>query len=319
MKTLVIGKNDENQRLDKFLQKALPLLPQSLLYRAIRQKKIKRNGKRAQINDRLQEGDQITLYLNDDVFGVSTELPFLSVPSQINIVYEDENILLCDKPVGLCVHEDNDNTPDTLIARCLHYLYDKGEYRPQEELSFTPALCNRIDRNTAGLVIIAKNAESLRLLNEIIKNREVKKTYLCVVSGHPKPEAATLTHYLERKPNESLVRVLDRPTQNSKTIITGYRVLKKTPNCSLLEVALETGRTHQIRAHLAHIGHPLIGDGKYGDNRQNRSYGQTMQLLYACRLTFRLSKSGHLLDYLNGKTFSAPNIWFAERFSELFQ
>lgn len=319
MKSFVISENDANQRLDKFLQKAVPLLPKSLMYKSLRTKRIKLNGKRAEISTRLSVGDTVSLYLNDEFFEADKQAyDFLAAPADIELVYEDENILLINKPAGLCVHEDNDNTPDTLIRRIQHYLYKKGEFLPEKENSFTPSLCNRIDRNTSGIVIAAKNAETLRILNERIKERELRKFYLCIVSGSLSPKESTLKHFLLRRPNESLVHVFDQPHPDARTILTKYTVLDKSRENSLLEVELLTGRTHQIRAHMAHIGHPLIGDGKYGSNAVNRKYGQKYQLLCSYKLTFAFSDTDHLLGYLNGRTFSVKDVWFKEKFKELF-
>ena len=319
MKTFIISENDANQRLDKFLQKAVPLLPKSLLYKSLRTKRIKLNGKRAEISTRLSPGDVVSLYLNDEFFTPDkSAYDFLSAPSQLSILYEDGNILLLNKPAGLCVHEDNDYSPDTLIRRIQHYLYEKGEFSPEKENSFTPSLCNRIDRNTSGIVIAAKNAESLRILNERIKARELKKFYLCVVSGILSPKEATLKAFLLRRPNESLVHVFDSPKSGARTILTKYKVLSYSKENTLAEVELLTGRTHQIRAHFAHICHPLLGDGKYGDNAVNRKYGQKYQLLCSYKLTFAFSDTDHLLGYLNGRTFMIKDVWFKDRFNELF-
>lgn len=320
MKTLIIKANDQDQRLDKFLQKAVPKLPKSLLYKYLRLKRIKVNSKKSEISYRLKTDDIVELYVNDEFFNDSNsgDKEFMRAPANIDIVYEDDNILLVNKKVGLCVHEDNDNEVDTLINRCLHYLYENGEYRPDDELSFIPALCNRIDRNTSGIVIVAKNAEALRVMNEKIKNRELQKYYLCVVSGLVDPPKATLTHYLQRNENDSTVRVFDRPTPETKTIITSYEVLKQSRKNSLLEVELKTGRTHQIRAHMAYIHHPIIGDGKYGLNRVNREYNEKTQLLCAYKLKFTFADENHALGYLNGMEFSVEDIWFVREFDEKF-
>lgn len=322
MKSFVINQNDAGQRLDKFLQKAVPLLPPTLAYKYIRLKRIKLNGKRVEKSYRLVVGDLLELYVNDEFFldESNPERAFLAVPDKIDILYEDDNILLLDKRVGLVVHEDNDNTLDTLINRTLHYLYNQGCYDPASERSFTPALCNRIDRNTGGIVIVAKNAESLRIMNEKIKQRELEKTYLCVAIGHmPKP-SDILTHYHIKSDTDNTVRVYDRQQSGTKTMITGYTVLDGGIDTSLLEVQLHTGRTHQIRAHLAHIGHPLVGDGKYGDGRINRQYNQKYQLLYAYKLKFCFKDSEpHLLSYLSERTFTAENVWFRTDYAKRFK
>ena len=178
MKEFIINSNDANQRLDKFIQKSVPRRPQSMMYKAIRNKRIKINGKRAEISTRLQTDDIVQMYINDEFFDTTVETEFMAAPAVLDIVYEDENIILIDKKNGLVVHEDNDNTVDTLINRLKHYLYDKGEYRPEKENSFAPSLCNRLDRNTGGIVIAAKNAESLRILNQKIKDRLKRCIYV---------------------------------------------------------------------------------------------------------------------------------------------
>lgn len=318
MKEFTINKNDSGQRIDKFLAKAVPRLPKNLLYKYIRLKRIKLNGKRCEISTRLSEGDIIQLYINDEFFGdKQTNKPaFLSAPTALNIVYEDENIILCDKKCGLVVHEDESGTADTLINRIQHYLYDKGEYNPNEELSFAPALCNRIDRNTGGIVICAKNAESLRILNQKVKDRELEKLYLCVTVGIPPQKEDTLTAYHERNEQTKTVKISDRKTPYNKTMITKYKVLdqNKELGLALLEVDLVTGRTHQIRAHMSHIGYPLLGDGKYGINKINREYNVKTQALYSYKLTFKFTTDAGILEYLNGKTFQADDIWFCGKF-----
>lgn len=315
MKEFIINSNDAGQRLDKFITKACPNLPKSALYKGIRTKNIKRNGKRCEISDRLCEGDVIRLYLNDEFFTTETSpLDFLKVPSDIDIVYEDENILLVDKKCGIVVHEDDSNTVDTLINRILHYLYKKGDYKPDKEASFTPALCNRLDRNTGGIVICAKNAESLRILNQKVKDRELTKEYLCLIIGCPEKKSDTMKAYLEKDEKTNTVYVSDKKTPKNKTIITKYDVLKTNGRLSLVNVDLITGRTHQIRAHFAYIGHPLLGDGKYGINRVNRDYNIKTQALYSYRLRFDFKTESGCLSYLNNKSFEVKDVWFAEKF-----
>lgn len=298
------------------MAKAVPTLPKSALYKALRTKKIKRNGKRCECSDRLCEGDVLTLWLNDDFFpSAPTELDFLSVPGEISVLYEDENILLADKRAGLLVHEDDTGVRDTLINRIKRYLYDRGEYDPAREQSFAPALCNRIDRNTSGIVIAAKNAESLRILNEKLRTRELKKEYLCAVTGTLPKKEGLLTGYLEKNCDKNKVFISDAPIPGGKTIKTRYRVLREENGLSLLLVGLETGRTHQIRAQFAHEGHPLLGDGKYGSCELNRRFGAKYQALCSFRLTFDLPTDAGCLNYLKGRTFQTPLPWFAE---ELF-
>ena len=315
MKSFTIQKNDAGQRMDKFLSKAVPLLPPSLLYRSIRLKRVKLNGKRCEISTRLTEGDLVELYLNDEFFEKPEgPLQFLKAPASLQIIFEDQNILLVDKKPGLTVHEDETGTADTLINRILHYLYDKKEYDPEKEASFTPALCNRIDRNTGGIVIAAKNAEALRVLNQKIRDRELVKLYLCIVHGHMPQREGTLRGYLLKNSEEKKVEVFSRPRPGAKTILTRYRVLEERGRFSLLEVELLTGRTHQIRAHMAAVGHPLLGDTKYGLARDNKGTGYRYQALYSYRLTFHFTSDAGVLEYLNHRSFAVDGIWFAEEF-----
>ncbi len=314
MREFVINSNDAGQRLDKFITKAVPSLPQSMMYKAIRNKRIKLNGKRGEISSRLAEGDIVQMYINDEFFEKISVNEFMNVPSKLVIIYEDENIILIDKKNGMVVHEDNENTADTLINRLKHYLYEKGEYSPENENSFAPALCNRLDRNTGGIVIAAKNAEALRILNQKIKDRETEKTYLCVTVGKPPKKHDIITAYLEKDSASNTVKVSGRKTPENKTIITEYTVLKTSDKLSLLEIKLHTGRTHQIRAHMAYIGCPLLGDGKYGINRINREFGVKTQVLYSYKLKFDFRTDSGILSYLDGREFQAENVWFMGKF-----
>lgn len=315
MKSFTIGPNDAGQRADKFITKAVPSLPKNLLYKYLRLKRIKLNGKRCEISTRLQENDVMEMYISDEFFLKADDAhAFLAAPTSLSILYEDENILLVDKPVGLVVHEDDSNSADTLINRIQHYLFEKGEYIPEQENSFAPALCNRIDRNTQGIVIAAKNSEALRILNQKIKDRELHKCYLCIVHGHLSKPQATMTAYLRKDSTANQVEVTDTQKPGSRTIVTKYRVLRERENRSLLEVDLITGRTHQIRAHFAHIGHPLLGDGKYGFQRDNKDSGFSHQALCAYKLIFDFTTDAGILNYLDKRTFQLENVPFAEDF-----
>ena len=311
MKKVTITQNDSGQRLDKFLFKYFKSIPASLVYKGIRKKRIKVNGKRAEQNYMLKCGDVLELYINDEFFDDGPkDMEFTKLEPRLSIVYEDENIMLVDKKPGMLCHEDENETKNTLINHIKAYLYKNKEYDPNTENSFVPSLCNRIDRNTGGIVIAAKNAMTLRVINEKIKNREIKKFYLCLVQGKPKEKKATLRDYLVKNEEQNRVYVHHEPVKDSKTIITKYEVLQEGDLTSLVEVELLTGRTHQIRAHMASIGHPLAGDGKYGTNEFNKKIARKTQALYSYKLKFAFEDKNEL-SYLNGKTFEVKNVPFA--------
>lgn len=316
MRELTVGKNDAGQRLDRFVGKSVPLLPSALLQKYIRLKRIKCNGQRAQRDQRLQEGDVLQLYINDEFFDQPREdnLFLTLFKPTLDIVYEDENVMLLNKRPGLVVHADETEKVNTLINHIQAYLYQKREWNPRWENAFTPALCNRIDRNTGGLVIAAKNAETLRIINEKIREREIEKRYLCITLGRPDPAAGRMECFLRKDEKEKLLRVYHRPVPEGKTAITDYKTLETRGELSLVEVRLETGRTHQIRASFADLGCPLLGDGKYGRGDVNRRYGETRQALYAYRLTFDFPTDAGLLNYLRGRSFTVENVPFREKY-----
>jgi len=313
MKEFIITKNDATLRLDKFITKNCPTLPTSLMFKYIRTKRIKVNGKKAEISTRLSVGDVVSAYINDEFFTpVKPTYDFLSSPAKLDIVYEDENILLVDKRQGLLVHPDKNEYTNTLIGSIQHYLYKKGEFDPENENSFRPALANRIDRNTGGIVIAAKNAESLRILCDKIKDRELDKRYLTVVHGTPAKKEALLEGYLEKDEAQNRVFLSKNRSENSKSIKTRYRVLESKNDLSLLEIELLTGRTHQIRAHLSAIGHPLLGEGKYSKSN-DKKLGFDKQALYSYSLEFKFTSDAGILNYLNGKRFTVKKVWFADK------
>ena len=316
MRELTIGKNDAGQRLDRFLSKALPLLPPALAQKYIRIKRVKVNGGRAQRDQRLSAGDVLQLYINDEFFDKPREDNlFLTLfrPS-LDIVYEDENLMLLNKRPGLVVHADETEKVNTLINHIQAYLYQKREWNPRWENAFTPALCNRIDRNTGGIVIAAKNAETLRIINQKIRDREIDKRYLCITVGTPRPPQGEVSCFLLKDEKKKQVAVYHRPVPGGKTAVTRYRTLETRGELSLLEVELLTGRTHQIRATMADLGCPLLGDGKYGDGQVNRRYGETRQALYSYRLTFDFPTDAGLLNYLRGRSFQVESVPFREKY-----
>ena len=316
MREITIGKNDAGQRLDRFLGKTLPLLPPALLQKYIRLKRIKVNGRGAKRDTRLESGDILQLYINDEFFDKpSEENIFLTVfRPQLDIVYEDENLLLVNKRPGLVVHADETEKVNTLINHIQAYLYQKREWNPKWENAFAPALCNRIDRNTGGIVIAAKDAETLRLINEKIRLRELDKRYLCVTVGRPKRDSGRAECFLLKDEQKKQVTVYHKPVPGGKTAITDYRVLETRGELSLVEIGLETGRTHQIRATMADLGCPLLGDGKYGRGDVNRRYGETRQALYAYKLSFDFATDAGQLNYLKGQSFQVENVPFRDKY-----
>ena len=311
MRTIEIKENDSGQRLDKYLNKLFITMPKSLMYKYIRTKYIKINGKKCDKADFLKTGDVLTLYIKDEFFkeNQTKEYEFTKAPDKLDIIYEDSNIMLIDKKPGLIVHQDKSYHFDCLVMRVQHYLYNKGEYNPDKEKAFSPALVNRIDRNTGGIVIAAKNAESLRVLNEKIKTREVEKYYLAVLCGKPKLNSGIMKDYLIKNNSANKVKIYKKPVPNSKEIITEYKVLKSDGKKTLAEIKLHTGRTHQVRAHMAFIGCPLVGDSKYGRDKKN-FINDKYHSLYAYKVKFNFTSDAGRLNYLNGKEFKADNIWF---------
>ncbi|MGN1096185.1 MAG: RluA family pseudouridine synthase [Eubacteriales bacterium] len=306
MKTLLIKENDAGRRLDKFLSASLPLLPKSMMYKYIRTKKIKVNRKRAEIGQMLSVGDTVELFIKEEFFGTEPKKDFFkNIRPAFGVIYEDENIILCDKPSGLLCHSDEAGEQNTLIEQVKSHLYRKGEYAPENENSFSPALCNRIDRNTAGIVIAAKNAKTLRVMNDKIKRRAIKKYYLLAVHGHMEKREGTLEGYIVKDKEKNKVRVYDDAPKNAeaKRVVTKYRVVGEQPFGDILEAELVTGRTHQIRAHFSYCGHPLVGDGKYAVNKSDRALGFESQELYSYKLVFLPDEPSHL-DYLSGRTFT---------------
>ncbi|MBQ1641577.1 MAG: RluA family pseudouridine synthase [Oscillospiraceae bacterium] len=318
MREIQVKENDKNQRLDRFVGKAVPLLPDSLLQKYIRLKRIKVNGKKADRATRLMQGDTVQLYIGDEFFEKPNDNnAYLKVGNpKLDIVYEDENILLINKKPGVLCHSAGAWDWNTVVANIQAYMLRNGEWDPGTENAFAPALCNRIDRNTGGIVIAAKNAEALRIINEKIKLREIEKYYLCAVKGNPHPTQGRLEDYIFKDASKNRVYVKSSPEPGAKTAVTEYKVLQTRGGLSLVECRLLTGRTHQIRAQMAHAGWPLLGDGKYGTERFNRQFGEKQQALYSYKLIFEFPTDAGILNYLKGKSFSVDksNIEFVKKY-----
>jgi len=309
VKEFLIDKNDSGQRVDRFTTKVVPSLPSSLLQKYIRLKRIKVNGKGTKRDYRLCVGDIVQMYINDEFFEVTDiDDAYLKITDPgLDIIYEDDNILLINKPVGVLCHSDGAFDYSTIIARLQAYLYQGGAWRPRDENSFAPALCNRIDRNTSGIVIAAKNAEALRIINEKIKLQEIDKYYLAVVHGEPKPKQATLEGYIFKDSVKNRVYVSKFNKPGAKSAVMEYKTLKTTKSeagqLSLLECRLITGRTHQIRAQLADTGYPILGDGKYGRSDLDKPFGEAKQALCSYKLVFSFKTDAGILSYLKGQEF----------------
>lgn len=311
MRTLEINKNDAGQRLDKFLSKKFRTMPKSLMYKYIRIKCIKLNGKKCKIDDMLKDGDVLTFFIKDEFFEEAPErYDFMKAPSKISVVYEDENIILMDKPQGILVHPDKEYHFDSLVARLKHYLYLKGEYNPKSENSFSPATVNRIDRNTGGIVIGAKNSEALKTLNRLMKERSIEKYYLCLCEGTFRKKEGIVRSGLRKDESKNIVKNVRSGSEDSKDSATRYRVIDENGEYSLVECELLTGRTHQIRVHMASLRHPLAGDTKYG-GKELRLHGNVGQALYSYKLKFT-NCEGTVVDYLDGREFTVNDVWFAK-------
>ncbi len=312
MREITVGRNDANQRLDKFLTKLMPKLPKSMLYKSLRKNCVRLNGKH--IKDgafMLSRGDRLSLYFADEFFEKpSYSTDFMRITPKLDIVYEDENILLVNKPQGILVHEDIRQNPENLLSHIKSYLYKKGEYAPDSENTFAPALANRIDRGTGGIVIAAKNADSLRILNEKLKNHEIRKKYLCLAFGHLEEKEGEIRGSLLRDELMRKSEFSEDADDGAKAALTKYRVLEELPEYSLLEITLETGRTHQIRASLAYIGHPILGDRKYAPKELIKRFKFASQALWAYKLSFEFAEDAGILEYLNGKIFEIRNVDF---------
>ena len=316
MKEFTVTKNDAGQRLDRFAAKQAPALPSCALQKYFRTKDVKLNGHWAKPDTRVSEGDVVRLYVPDEFFGRPRrdDSWLAATQPKLDIVYEDRNVLLVNKKPGVLCHAAEGWSADTLVAHIQARAYQRGEWDPAQENSFAPALCNRIDRGTGGIVLAAKNAEALRVLDEKIRQREIDKYYLCVCAGTPKPANGRLTGYLFKDSVKNTVYIKEAPEPGASPAVTEYKTLKTKAGLSLVECRLLTGRTHQIRAQMTHAGWPLLGDGKYGSERLNRAYGESRQLLWSYRLAFCFTTDAGVLQYLSGRIFTVSDVPFTKKY-----
>lgn len=302
MDQYTIGGADAGKRIDRFMEEKRKDLSRIAILKALRLKKIKRNGKRADGRDRLEAGDVVTSYV---LHREEKERPLRT--DGFTLIYEDQRLMIVNKKAGLLSEDLTGKVKETLEEEVRAYLAPKGE---------TARLCHRLDFNTAGLVILAKDAESLAVMNEAIRERQVHKKYLCVVIGHPRPKQGTLIHYLFKDARKNRVYLSETAGKGARLAVMKYRVLAEKTGLSLVECDLVTGRTHQIRSQMAAIGCPLLGDDKYGSKQANKSYGERRQLLLSYRLSFDFPGASHCLAYLDGRSFTLREVDFRKKYFE---
>lgn len=307
MREITVDKNESEQRLDRFLKKYLGEATQGFIYKMIRKKNIKVNNSKVKPETTIFEGDIIQLYLSDE-----TIEKFITKEREIksdlipNIIYEDKNIILINKPAGILSHGAKGDFEENIVDSMISYLIQKGEYAPRVEKTFTPSICNRLDRNTSGIIIGAKNYQALKDMNKAIKNGKVRKFYKTIVKGTIKEEFTNTAHLLKDE-DKNKVEIRSKNFEGSKEITTVVKPIKSRNGYSLLEIELITGRTHQIRGHLASLGYPVIGDRKYGDKKINKRFKDEYSLDNQWLHGYRVELNGleNEMEYLNGKEFTS--------------
>ena len=316
MQEIKVTANEAGQRLDKLLSKYLNEAPKSFLYKMLRKKNIVLNGKKATGNEKLVCGDSVKLFLADETIAKFSKSTIQKAKGTLDIIYEDEDVLVLNKPVGM-LSQKADAKDVSVVEYLITYLLDSGQLTEENLRSFKPSICNRLDRNTSGLLVCGKSLRGLQNMAEMFRERSMKKFYRCIVAGDVK-ETRYIKGYLVKDEKTNTVSVSEKEMPDSQPIETEYRPLEKLQNGTLLEVHLITGRTHQIRAHLASVGHPIIGDYKYGDEKINRYYKEryhlVSQLLHAYRM--EMPKAVEELEQLSGKVFVAP---LPKKFEEILE
>lgn len=322
MRQVIITKLDENQRLNKFLAKYLNKASQSFIYKMLRKKNIKVNNKKADGSEILTQGDTLQIYLSEDTLVKFMEEKLINESAgSISIVYEDNNVLFINKPIGVLSHPNNNTDKDTVIDRILLYLNKKGEYNLETVSTFVPAICNRLDRNTSGIIVCGKNLAAVQQLNEIILNNNMYKYYRAIVNGKLSKQGA-LSGYHVKNNNTNEVKILESKFKNGKKVFTKYIPIEYTNDFTLLKINLVTGKSHQIRAHLQTINHPILGDRKYGNEKLNmwakKKFSVNNQLLHAEEIFFK--KADGVLKYLEGRSFfAAPPSIFIDVENNIFK
>lgn len=320
MKQITVSKQNSNQRFDKYLLKYLNLAPKSFVYKMLRKKRIKLNGKKAAGNEILVENDTIEFYISEELMKEFMSEKVVETASiDFDIVFEDDNLIVCSKPSGLVSQQDKNNINNTLNDQLLYYMYEKGELDTSSEAAFTPSICNRLDRNTSGIVVFGKNLQAVQAANKAFKENEIDKFYLALVKGEVKKHERFRGFHIKSADNKAEISTVEKPF--SKEVLMEYSPIKSSEGFTLLEVKLLTGKSHQIRACLNYMGYPIVGDLKYGNKEVNlqfkNKYGLEYQFLHCYKTVFKQKNT--ILEYLYNKELIAePDKMKIEIINKLF-